>query len=320
MSAAPSFSVVVPLYNKAAHIRGTLQSCLAQSLAPLEIVVVDDGSTDHGGAEVLALAAPSVRLVRQANGGVARARNAGIEQARGDWVVFLDADDWQHPQFLQGLAELIEQYPQAEVVASRYRSLPADRLAALQAWPLAGAALPHELVTDLPRRWQQGTSFFTSSVAVRRERLLSLQPCFPPGENYGEDMDLWFRLAELGPIALHRDALIARVWTADGLSVTHAARSEAPFLLRLEARALRRQTPAALIASTLAFVDHQRISLARDAIGAGRRKQAVALLWRARRHWTDKRWLLTAGMGTLLPGPLVQRWQRWRKRRRMVLG
>jgi GT2 family glycosyltransferase len=319
MSQGPLFSVVVPLYNKAAQIGGTLRSCLAQSLPALEIVVVDDGSTDDSVAEVLALDEPHVRLVRQPNGGVARARNTGIEHARGDWVVFLDADDWQHPQFLQGLAELSSRYPQADVLAARYTSIAADRLASLQAWPVDPAAAS-ELIVDLPHRWQEGTTFFTSSVAVRRSRLQAMQPCFPPGEHYGEDMDLWFRLAELGPIALHGAALIARVWTPDGLSVIHAARSEPLFLLRLEARALARQMPAALVASTLAFVDHQRISLARDAISAGQRRQALQLLSRARRHWLSKRWLLTAAMSALLPGTWVYRWQRWRKRRKMVLG
>lgn len=319
MSECPLFSVVVPLYNKAAHIGTTLRSSLSQRLPPLEVIVVDDGSTDDSATQVLALDDSRIQLIQQTNGGVARARNAGIDHARGDWIVFLDADDWQHPQFLLSLSELIARYPQADMVATRYTSIPIDRFASMQAWPVETMAAS-ELITDLPSRWRRGTSFFTSSIAVRRSRLQAMQPCFPPGENYGEDMDLWFRLGELGPIALHGESLIARVWMPDGLSVVHAARSEPPFLLRMEARALLRQLPPELEASTLAFVDHERVSLARNAISAGQRMHAMQLLWRARRHWLTKRWLLTAVMSALLPGTWVYRWQHWRKRRKMVLG
>jgi glycosyltransferase involved in cell wall biosynthesis len=320
MSKSPAFSVVVPLYNKAAHIRSTLLSCLGQRLKPLEIIVVDDGSTDQGGDVVQALGEPGIRLIRQANGGVARARNTGIQEARGDWVVFLDADDWQHPLFLESLAAVIARFPQADMAGTQYRSVAAESFRTPQAWPVDPAQAPMELITDLPRRWPQGSTFFTSSVAVRASRLRNLQPCFPPGENYGEDMDLWFRLGEATPIAWHSAPLVARVWVPDGLSVTQHVLNEAPYLLRMEARALAGQMPAALSASTLAFVDHHRISLARAAISAGQRGQALRTLWRAKRHWADKRWLLSLLMIGLVPGALVHRWQHWRKRRKMVLG
>jgi GT2 family glycosyltransferase len=89
-------SVVIATYNRAELLRLTIQSILAQTLRPLEIIIVDDGSTDHT-AEVCASFAPAVRYISQVNGGVSAARNAAIRAAKGDWIAFCDSDDlWMY--------------------------------------------------------------------------------------------------------------------------------------------------------------------------------------------------------------------------------
>lgn len=100
---APQVSVIVPVYNGAATIDETLDSIRAQTLSDIEIIVVDDGSTDETAARVKrhAIADPRIRLLHTANGGVARARNAGIAAARADLVAPVDADDLWHPQKLE---------------------------------------------------------------------------------------------------------------------------------------------------------------------------------------------------------------------------
>jgi glycosyltransferase involved in cell wall biosynthesis len=109
MSDSPIISVVIPAYNAAATITRTLNSARAQSHKQLDIVVVDDGSRDSTASLVATIAAQDsrVRLVRQNNAGVARARNRGIAETRAELIAFLDADDLWHPLKLERqLAEL----------------------------------------------------------------------------------------------------------------------------------------------------------------------------------------------------------------------
>jgi glycosyltransferase involved in cell wall biosynthesis len=94
-----SISVVIPTFNQARYLGEAIDSALAQLRKPLEVIVVDDGSTDETPAVLERYGAP-VRVIRQQNGGVAAARNAGVAAARGEYVAFLDSDDVWHPRKL----------------------------------------------------------------------------------------------------------------------------------------------------------------------------------------------------------------------------
>ena len=104
-------SVVIPSYNSARFVREAVDSALAQTLAPLEVIVVDDGSTDDTAA-ALEPRSDRIRLIRQENAGVSAARNAGIRSARGTLIAFLDADDVWLPEKLERQTPLHEQDPQ----------------------------------------------------------------------------------------------------------------------------------------------------------------------------------------------------------------
>lgn len=110
-------SVVIPCYNAALWIRETLASVLAQSQPPLEIIVVDDGSTD-GSGEIVATEFPQVRLLKGPNEGPSRARNIGAEAASGEWLQFLDGDDLLNPHKLAWQSPTLDHQP--ETVAFLY--------------------------------------------------------------------------------------------------------------------------------------------------------------------------------------------------------
>jgi len=102
----PRFSVIIPAYNAAAFITRAIDSVLAQTWPAEEIIVVDDGSGDAT-ADIVAGYGERVRSLRQDNAGVSAARNAGARAASGDWLAFLDADDWYYPDRLKWHAQWI---------------------------------------------------------------------------------------------------------------------------------------------------------------------------------------------------------------------
>lgn len=102
----PSFSVIIPAYNSEATLSRAIDSVLAQSYPAQEIIVIDDGSTD-GTPDVAACYGKKLRYIRQDNAGVSSARNQGAQVASGDWLAFLDADDWYYQDRLRLHAEWI---------------------------------------------------------------------------------------------------------------------------------------------------------------------------------------------------------------------
>lgn len=188
-------SVIIPLYNKERQIRATLESVLRQSYTDFEIVVVDDGSTDGSAAAVESVHDARMRLIRQENGGVSAARNRGIQEARGEYVAFLDADDLWEPDFLKTLHQLSVLYPDCSVYACNYDFVSPDgthRSTIIRRLPFTGE---HGVLNNYfevascshPPLW-------TSALMVRKEAMQAIGG-FPVGIKSGEDLLTWARLA-----------------------------------------------------------------------------------------------------------------------------
>src|ERR671910_2706788 len=121
-------SVVIPCYNQADFLGEAIESVLSQSYQAFEVIVVDDGSTDDTKevASAYALEDSRVRLVRQQNRGLAGARNRGLAESRGEYVVFLDSDDRLLGEALEVGVRELESHPECAFVAGRCRFIAAD--------------------------------------------------------------------------------------------------------------------------------------------------------------------------------------------------
>jgi glycosyltransferase involved in cell wall biosynthesis len=114
----PAVSVVMPVFNVAPFVRSAADSVLKQTLDDLELIVVDDGSTDGSAEALAAVQDPRMRVIQQANAGSSAARNTGIQQAFGRYIAFIDGDDLWLPKKLSTHLEFMEQHPQVDLTFS----------------------------------------------------------------------------------------------------------------------------------------------------------------------------------------------------------
>lgn len=214
MASLPRVSVVIPCFNTERYIGATLRAVLAQAGAELEVIVVDDGSTDASAACV-EQEFPQVRLIRRANAGVATARNTGIAAATADWVAFCDADDIWLPGKLAAQFEAMDAAPGCRMSYTAW-----------QVWPSADAEPEPALLQRLAAeagdpKWAGATGWlypellldcvvWTSTVVMQRSLLDEIGP-FDAGLRIGEDYDLWLRASRATriervarPLALYR--------------------------------------------------------------------------------------------------------------------
>jgi glycosyltransferase involved in cell wall biosynthesis len=202
-------SVVVPVFNRADRLERALASVRTQRHAPLETIVIDDGSTDTSG-EVAAGA--GARVIKHAsNRGQAAARNTGIEAATQPWVAFLDSDDEWLPGHLEGLWELRHRVQFVASSSINCRPDPArDRI--------VGPLTRDPTLLRKPWRLVHPLNFVTTSaVMARRDAILAVGGFRAYGQP-AEDLDLWLRLLELGPARL--SPRVSVVYHVHGLQLT----------------------------------------------------------------------------------------------------
>jgi glycosyltransferase involved in cell wall biosynthesis len=185
----PKISVIIPAYNQAAYLRESIDSVLAQTRPDFELVVVDDGSTDHTLQVLAEYRDPRLLVVRQPNAGLSAARNTGIRESSAPLVTLLDSDDFFYPEKLAVLSAYLDQHPEVGMVSGG--TVLVDQCSE----PLREANKFHEGL-DLPSLLM-GNPFTPSAVMFRRP-LLARTGLFDESLRACEDWDLWLRMAYAG--------------------------------------------------------------------------------------------------------------------------
>lgn len=205
-------SVIIPLYNKAKEIRRTLLSVAEQSVLPLEIIVVDDGSTDGSAEVVEAMNIPLLRLIRQENRGVSAARNRAMQLAEGEWVALLDGDDCWEKGYLANVERMIDSYPAAAAIGTAFLVDDGKRL-------VAGDTPEEEGVVDFFRESMSRYVLIPSATVLRREVTLGLGG-FPEGMRMGEDQYLWTKIARTSQVVFSPERLVIYSRVAENRSAS----------------------------------------------------------------------------------------------------
>ena len=197
------FSVIIPVYNKANTIAESLQSVLAQTETDYEIIVVNDGSSDH--LHDVLRDFPTVQVIDQPNGGVSVARNTGIHAAKGDYVCFLDADDLWLPSHLEEMSILINQFPTANMFATSHIATTPDGKISHSSKSLT--SFEERFICDnlfvLLNNYSYGI-INTNSICIQKNVLEANNIYFEPGERIGEDTDVWYRVALCSSVAISK--------------------------------------------------------------------------------------------------------------------
>lgn len=206
----PRISVVIPLYNKEREIAQTLRSVLGQHTAPLEVIVVDDGSTDAGPDVVRSFDSPLIRMIVQTNRGVSAARNRAIAEARGDYVALLDGDDRWHADYLTEIHRLIAAYPGCGAYGTAFYIRSADGM-------VQGDTPRREGPVDFFREALSRYVLIPSATTLRRDLVVEAGG-FPEGMKLGEDQYLWTKIARRAPICFSPKPLACYSRTAQNRS------------------------------------------------------------------------------------------------------
>ena len=204
----PNFSitVIVPVYNSERWVKDCIDSVLSQTCRPLEIIVVNDGSTD-GSLRILESFGDRLVILTQPNSGAAVARNRAADIAKGNWLAFIDSDDVWDGDKLERQMAVLEMHPEAVGVYCNKRFIDASGKVIKESdacetyWPSGQAFLPLLISRTV-------NGFSPSQAIVKRVNYLDVGG-FPEVQRHAEDWSLWLKLALTDPILYMVDPLVS---------------------------------------------------------------------------------------------------------------
>ncbi len=214
MDRSPLISVIIPMYNTGDYIEQTVKSVLTQTYSKLEVVIVDDGSTDNSAklVEALKMQDSRIRYIYQRNQGVSAARNNAISNSSGEYLAFLDSDDLWMPDKLEKQLRRL-QATGMEACYCGYRMFCEDEM---------GKAFPERYFEGaiLTKVIKEKVSVWTSTVLIRRSVVTDNNIAFRQGLNWSEDMEFFCKLMYLGSFCCVRETLALYRQRPNSLSVS----------------------------------------------------------------------------------------------------
>ena len=295
MSERPLVSVIMPAYNAEQYVDEAIESALAQTYRPIEVLVADDGSTDGTAEVVRGYGKPVVYLHRE-NAGPAAARNLALEHAKGKYVAFLDADDLWHPRKLEAQVPLLEADPALGLCGAELRSFCNGEPVEWSPGPPAGE------VYEIPGRTVIMRNRFSTSALLARAEAVKRAGGFDEDIFGPEDWDLWRRVTAHWR-AVHLRAVVAAYRERPGSISGDAAR-----MLENNRKVIRKSfadnpdLPWHVRLRTLSYL-HLDAALE---YGKGRRWSALAelaksvALWPLPMGWLSRKSLLRARLAACL--------------------
>ena len=184
------FSVIIPLYNKEKSIKQTLETVLKQSFKDFEVIIVNDASTDNSLKIVEFIKDERIRIINKANGGVSSARNRGILEAKGDYIAFLDADDFWDTSYLMIMNELINDFNDASIFSCQFGYLNNNDI-----YPANSIHKKRGYIDNYYLEANKAPLIHTSSVIIKKN-CFEIVGLFNTKYRRGEDVDMWCRLVD----------------------------------------------------------------------------------------------------------------------------
>lgn len=316
------FSIVIPLYNKEKHICDAVESVLKQTYEGFELIIIDDGSTDHGFQAISNyIHDKRVQVFQQENAGVSSARNNGISHARNEYICFLDADDLWMPNHLEVLKELICQYPDAGLFATRHKLIEVDGTERII--PMGKELC---LIDDIFRaELDTGYNYLNTNSVCIPHKILMESGLFDIGEITGEDTSVWLRIAARYNVAMAKPVTTiyrreySNAFVGLALNSTWSFIKYSEQLLKLNMISDKKKD------SIRMYINRYRISLCRHALLIGDKDNAKIHYNTINWSLQGKKEKLVTDICTIIPSTILRmlyhiRYRNFKIQRKFLIG
>ena len=262
-----SFSIIIPLYNKAPYIERAVKSVLSQDYPHFEIIIVNDGSSDGGEKIVTTIVDERLKLVSQKNAGVSAARNTGAKEAQYEYLAFLDGDDTWEPNFLSELVKLIDNFPNAGIYGTSNSFIYPNGKKVAEDFRYLFNGKEQGLLEDYFGLFAQiQKSPFSNSNLCIQKKIYQEFGGYKVGVKLTEDSDLWCRIALKYDVAFSVNPLANYFVALEGSTHTIFENKDFEVVNTLQSALVNKNVPQRLEKSVKKLIALQKLGLIKRGI------------------------------------------------------